>query len=230
MKILDASDIAAERFSRVVADGIEWECFSSPAAAFVENISEHCRRAGIVAAVGQYDSEAGEMPCGLGAPCFWVAAVAPPARWREIVSSQFEAMRKRQIWQHFGAPPQSLGGWAGQFKAFLEHRWFDSDHPAPSVFPGPDAGDVELLPLLRIGAALGVFDLSDTLTWLTFCEFLGEYAERRELWAAFERDHGPAAALFWHNETGRAYERANASANAQRITKRPATAKGEELK
>jgi hypothetical protein len=96
--------------------------------------------------------------------------------------------------------------WAIQFRGWLAERWFDSNCSIPCLSPGPNAKNPTLLPLIKIARASGVFDFSDTTTYLFWLEFLSEHPKRLKFWRQFERANGPCEALYWENDAGRFWE------------------------
>jgi hypothetical protein len=115
----------------------------------------------------------------------------------------------------YGLYPFELWHWCSAFISWLACRWYDSRAALPSLSPGPDAGDPALVPLVLIGLAKGVFDLSDPLTLTFFLEYLHERPTRLRLWRKFEREHGPQGALYYRNAIGLAWEAAHAATQAE---------------
>jgi hypothetical protein len=137
---------------------------------------------------------------------WWVGAGCSGRKLRATVRRCRRWVRWRRCWQGGAGEPLDRSGWAYQFERYIASRWYDSEHPLPHLFVGPNAGDPTLVPLVMVAMGKGVYDLADPLTAIVWSEYLSEYPQRRRAWRRFQHQNGRCSALYWENAHGRQWE------------------------
>lgn len=160
---------------QILRDGGTWHQFTTDAA-LAQAIFNGAEDLGLRVALRQVEGDSG------GAAAWQVEVEGTRAQLRALVGRGRGQMRYLQVWQFFGAAPNSRVAWRAHFCEWISRTWHQTQAP-------------DLATLYSAARKGKGFDLDSARTFSYWLDYLGEYEERRAAWCAFEAAHGTCNTL-----------------------------------